>query len=737
MKGVESVKIYVDKNALQDYTTKLIAKEKTIFASKTDVGTPLVASTVAGMTDHDKIYVYVGSETGYTSGNWYYWDGSAWTSGGIYNSEGFVLDDTLTSATEPAQAKAVGDKVNQLSEEIDPLKSSFYTVAEKTDEINAEKTIFPFEFRVGNIKISDNGWVYEDSPKTRVSTRPGVTYHLKPGDVISLSDYTLARMYIGWKKDSDGTYGNTGAWKITDVVVADAGEYVINIESIPAVDQTDVNALFGLLSIVRADADGTIEEVLNSIKSTIEPGINLLYNQNDWSLVKASVDFKDDGIIVEAAQSSTWISAYIDINTTDKDYINISFDSIDFVGTLPSDASTVGKIRYGFVSGGAVTWKGWIDHGTIIDVSSTNSVRVALYVSTSQSVSSGVYVYYHNIQVEYGIIQSAFSPFGQSAIDVYARDAVGFVGNHEYLGDRVNLESPMVKRKCAYAVWKDFLGTEIPDLSTYGLHNHQSMAIYGGYVFMFQSGGGVVILDFSTKNILSTATLSQTVNQHANSAQFIDVYYDANDEFPLLCISRCGNSGVSSGVTDPALDALEIYRVQRSDDSFTFTLVKSIIFNANTYGSSWCVDNNTHTLYSCYYLGGNWSITENNPVCFSSFKLPDATELRNAQTVTLTASDVLYGCEIPFVVYQGMTAKNGIVYAGVQITVAEALETKKFRHRVYAIDVFAGAVKSDISLKIAKEPEGVAIYNGKMYVSQRNGSDTAGTNPAAISQFTF
>lgn len=118
MKGVDRLKIYVDKNALQDYTTKLIAKEKTIFATKDEVGSPLVASTVAGMTDHDKIYVYVGSETGYTSGNWYYWDGAAWTSGGVYNSQGFVLDDTLTSATLPAQAKAVGDAVDQLTDNI-------------------------------------------------------------------------------------------------------------------------------------------------------------------------------------------------------------------------------------------------------------------------------------------------------------------------------------------------------------------------------------------------------------------------------------------------------------------------------------------------------------------------------------------------------------------------------------------------------------------------------------------
>ena len=50
------------------------------------VGAPLVADTVSAMTDNTRIYVYVGSQTGYTAGNWYYWNGSAWTSGGVYNS---------------------------------------------------------------------------------------------------------------------------------------------------------------------------------------------------------------------------------------------------------------------------------------------------------------------------------------------------------------------------------------------------------------------------------------------------------------------------------------------------------------------------------------------------------------------------------------------------------------------------------------------------------------------------
>ena len=47
------------------------------------IGSPLTASTISEMTNQNKIYVYTGSEDGYTLGNWYYYDGSAWTSGGI------------------------------------------------------------------------------------------------------------------------------------------------------------------------------------------------------------------------------------------------------------------------------------------------------------------------------------------------------------------------------------------------------------------------------------------------------------------------------------------------------------------------------------------------------------------------------------------------------------------------------------------------------------------------------
>lgn len=74
-------------------------------------GSPLTATTAAGMTDHTRVYVYTGSETGYTAGHWYYWDGTQWTDGGIYNSTAVNTDPTLTLAGVAADAKATGDAI--------------------------------------------------------------------------------------------------------------------------------------------------------------------------------------------------------------------------------------------------------------------------------------------------------------------------------------------------------------------------------------------------------------------------------------------------------------------------------------------------------------------------------------------------------------------------------------------------------------------------------------------------
>lgn len=82
------------------------------------LGAPYAASTVSSMTDRTRIYVYTGDESGYTKGNWYYWNGSSWVSGGVYNSVAVETDKTLTVAGKAADGEVVGQEIGSLKESI-------------------------------------------------------------------------------------------------------------------------------------------------------------------------------------------------------------------------------------------------------------------------------------------------------------------------------------------------------------------------------------------------------------------------------------------------------------------------------------------------------------------------------------------------------------------------------------------------------------------------------------------
>lgn len=81
-------------------------------AQLTALAGPLVAATAEAMTNTDKVYVYVGSEAGYTNGDWYYYDGSEWVDGGAYNSTAVQTDTTLSVSGMAADAKVAGDAIS-------------------------------------------------------------------------------------------------------------------------------------------------------------------------------------------------------------------------------------------------------------------------------------------------------------------------------------------------------------------------------------------------------------------------------------------------------------------------------------------------------------------------------------------------------------------------------------------------------------------------------------------------
>ena len=71
---------------------------------------PLQAETAEDMADQNCIYVYTGSETGYTFGNWYYYNSTeeTWVSGGVYMAGVQYEDDGDGNITVTISAATVG-----------------------------------------------------------------------------------------------------------------------------------------------------------------------------------------------------------------------------------------------------------------------------------------------------------------------------------------------------------------------------------------------------------------------------------------------------------------------------------------------------------------------------------------------------------------------------------------------------------------------------------------------------
>lgn len=210
--------------------TDIVALDGRVTQAEAAVGTPLIASTVAGMTDITKIYVYTGSETGYTSGNWYYWNGTAWTSGGVYNSTAFETDTTLSVAGMAADAKATGDELTDVKSDIDVLNTNLIPV-------------FADYYRYVNVDISDelqNGF-YENGVYYANGSYRSIKHNCIVGERYEISTYlrlnnhwaivyfydsndNLIAKYGG---DADGTLTEDTYYENYEIVVPNRASYFV------------------------------------------------------------------------------------------------------------------------------------------------------------------------------------------------------------------------------------------------------------------------------------------------------------------------------------------------------------------------------------------------------------------------------------------------------------------------------------------------------------------------------
>lgn len=235
-----------------------LEEAQTIFDQiKAAYGAPLTAATAAAMTDTSRVYVYTGTTGGgFTNGHWYYWNGSAWTDGGVYNSTAFETDPTLTIAGAAADAKAAGDAVGDLKSAYNDDYSSLrwsksadkgisYTngeeVASSAFSCTGYVFVAPFA-RIKYMRVATTGGIstglaFYDGNRQFIpnSGIPGLSYQSSNNPVESKADVPQNAMYarFTYRKDTT-TYGNfsiSGLSKYYSVVksagtISDANQLV-------------------------------------------------------------------------------------------------------------------------------------------------------------------------------------------------------------------------------------------------------------------------------------------------------------------------------------------------------------------------------------------------------------------------------------------------------------------------------------------------------------------------------
>lgn len=101
------------------------------------LGAPLTAANASDMTNTDRVYVYVGDEVDYTYGNWYYYDGTEWVSGGVYNSAAIQTDETLNVRGAAADSYKVGEITRDLTSRTTDAENRLATVDTKIQNIES------------------------------------------------------------------------------------------------------------------------------------------------------------------------------------------------------------------------------------------------------------------------------------------------------------------------------------------------------------------------------------------------------------------------------------------------------------------------------------------------------------------------------------------------------------------------------------------------------------------------
>ncbi len=305
-------------------------------------------------------------------------------------------------------------------------------------------------------------------------------------------------------------------------------------------------------------------------------------------------------------------------------------------------------------------------------------------------------------------------------------------GNSDYYGQELfNFDITKKKRKCTATTFVEHYYGTSEQLADGALTKwDQSMAIYGGKIFLFldsaaesdpNAGYSFVVIDYETKQI-EYRGMMPSQNSHHNNAQFLDVFYDSSDTFPLLLMSR-GDYPSSS-----MSDKFYIMRIVENSGVYTISIIKTITCTLPQadYNGSWVCNTQNNRLYLYTMLLGTWQVTEaqGNKFVIYEFDMFDPTDPTD---LTITSSDVRKMTKYDYLILQGGTCWGGKLFLPIEsYTKINEIVPSYTGHVCAIFNPDLGFIENMI-VTDSMENEGCAIYNGKLYVASKNGNGSVET----------
>lgn len=198
----------------------------------------------------------------------------------------------IDNSTDGLRKVALGGIINDLKSDLDNIGE--YATNTIVKEIRYP--LLPFE--IGAINITTSGWTYVNDSK-RIRTPEGKEIWLDVGDVISLTDYTNARFYLGVRQE-DGTY-LTASWKTADFTVVYKGWYVLLVARIN--NEVALSSVAELADLVRITKTSTLQEVVESDnKKIFKIGAGMIPLSKN--LTNAEVPFEPGTITIDDPPTS-------------------------------------------------------------------------------------------------------------------------------------------------------------------------------------------------------------------------------------------------------------------------------------------------------------------------------------------------------------------------------------------------------------------------------------------------